>query len=416
MNTLTKYITCFLLASGVMTMSAQVERDNDEDREREPNIADFQLGQGLQFSLNEGDYKFHIGGFIQPAVGYQKLGDASADYEFNSKRAFFIIDGTAVKEKVSFLLQTDFSFNEPLLDAWVAYHPSKSITITAGQKQTFLNNREMIYREDKLQFTERSRLSQLYSNTGREFGLFVQGRFGESFGIAPGLAMTSGDGRNSFGSDSRDNDKGGVKYGARLDIFPLGYFKEGNDQYTADLGREESVKIVLGGAVSQNNGASNARGEGHGDFLFYDAAGNEDLPDYSQLYVDMLLKYKGFSFLGEYVNSSASDLGTPFLDTNGSDILAPTQVSEYLVLGDSYSLQTGYVTNSGYSLDLRYEKTNPEFENNLNSILPDSNSYTIGLTKYFVGNNLKLQASYSKIDFAQGNDLSVGELVFQIVF
>jgi len=130
----------------------------------------------------------------------------------------------------------------------------------------------------------------------------------------------------------------------------------------------------------------------------------------------MLLKYKGFSFLGEYVNSSASDLGTPFLDTNGSDILAPTQVSEYLVLGDSYSLQTGYVTNSGYSLDLRYEKTNPEFENNLNSILPDSNSYTIGLTKYFVGNNLKLQASYSKIDFAQGNDLSVGELVFQIVF
>ncbi|PRP66244.1 hypothetical protein [Nonlabens agnitus] len=416
MNTLTKYITCFLLASCVMTMSAQVDRDDDEDREREPNTADFRLGQGLQFSLNEGDYKFHIGGFIQPAVGYEKLGEASADYQFNAKRAFFIIDGTAVKEKVSFLLQTDFSFNEPLLDAWVAYHPTKSITITAGQKQTFLNNREMIYREDKLQFTERSRLSQLYSNTGREFGLFVQGRFGESFGIAPGIAMTSGDGRNSFGSDSRDADKGGLKYGARLDVYPLGYFKDGNDQYTADLGREESLKVLIGGAVSQNNGASNASGEGHGDFLFYDINGNEELPDYSQAYVDLLMKYKGFSFLGEYVNSSASNLGTPFLDTNANDILAPTEVSEYLVLGDSYSLQAGYVTKSGFSLDLRYENTNPEFENNLSSLLRDSNSYTIGLTKYFLDHNLKLQASFSKIEFAQGDDLNVGELVFQIVF
>lgn len=409
-------MTCFLLIGCFMNLFAQVDNDNDDDSENEPQLTDFKLGEGLNISLNNGDYQFHIGGFIQPSIGYQELAGADTDFNFNAKRAFFIIDGTAVKEKISFLLQTDFSFNEPLLDAWVAYHPTKSIIITAGQKQTFLNNREMIYREDKLQFAERSRLSQIYSNTGREFGLFVQGRFGNKFGIAPAVALTSGDGRNSFGADSRDTDKGGVKYGVRVDVYPIGYFKEGNDQYTADLGREESLKILLGGAVSQNNGASNENGEGHGDFLFFDEDGNENLPDYSQIYLDLLLKFKGFSFLGEYVNSSASDLGTPFLNDNGTDVLAPSQISEFLVLGNSYSLQTGYVTKNGYSLDLRYEQTNPEFENNSTSILTDSNSYTVGLTKYFLGNNLKLQASYSKVEFAQGDSLDIGEVVFQIVF
>jgi hypothetical protein len=61
-------------------------------------------------------------------------------------------------------------------------------------------------------------------------------------------------------------------------------------------------------------------------------------------------------------------------------------------------------------------QTTPEFENNLNSILPDANSYSIGLPKYFRANNLKLQASYSKTDFAQGTDISAAELLMQIVF
>ncbi len=408
MKSFKTYVSLLVILTAALPLYAQQEPPS--------NVANFELGTGLGFSFNEGDYLFNIGGFVQPSTRYEQLEGADGNFFFNSKRSYLMISGKAVKEKVSFLIQSDFSTNDPLLDAWIAYHPTDKITISAGQKQTFLNNREMIYREDRLQFTDRGRLSQNFSQTGREFGLFAQGSFGTNFIISPAVAVTSGDGKNSFGADTRDPDKGGVKYGARLDLYPLGAFIPGNDLYTADLMHEPKLKMLLGGAISQNTGASGPTGEGHGDFLLYDASGNENLPDYSQQYIDLLLKYKGFSLLAEYVNASASNLDARFTDTAGNTLLVPTQVSEFLILGSSYSLQAGYVTKKGYSLDLRYEQTTPEFENNLNSLLPDASSYTIGFTKYFKGNNLKLQASYSAVDFAQGGTVSTGELLMQIVF
>ena len=385
-------------------------------QEEPKNTSDFKLGEGLTFSFNEGDYAFNIGGFIQPNINYEKIKGLDDDYEFNVKSAFFMLSGKAVKEKVSFLLQTDFSKSSPLMDAWVAYHPTQWMTITGGQKQTFVNNREMLYREDKLQFANRGMLSRMFSDTGREFGLFVETKFGKTFGIVPRVALTSGDGRNSFGTDSRDSDYGGLKIGGRLDLYPLGYFTEGNDQYTADLAHEESIKILLGAAASKNKGASNRNGEGHGDFMLYDSRGMDNLPDYSQAFIDLLIKYKGFSLLTEYANASAKNLGIPFTDEAASTLLAPKQISEYLVLGDSYNVQLGYVTTSGFSFDFRYENSQPEFKNYAESILQESSGYTFGLAKYFDGNNLKMQASVSTIDYKLGSNVVTADVLLQIVF
>ena len=367
-------------------------------------------------SFNEGNYQFNFGGSSQPSFNYSKTKGASSDNEFNAKRTYLIIGGKAIKEKVSFLIQTDYSLSEPLLDAWVAYHPFESTTITVGQKQTFANNREMTFREDKLQFTDRSFLSQNLSNTGREFGLFIESKFGDTFGIAPMLAITSGDGRNSFGADSRDTDFGGLKIGARLDIYPLGYFTEGNDLGSADLAHEDKLKVVVGGAVSKNNGVSNSTGEGHGNFLLYNSDGNNNLPDYSQAYIDFLFKYKGFSLLGEYASSGVKGLNETYTDDAATQILAPQQISEYLVLGDSYNYQIGYVTSNKWSFDFRFENASPEFESNVNSLLPDMNSYTFGITKYLKGNNLKMQAALTSINNAQGSNQTMGEFLVQIVF
>jgi hypothetical protein len=382
-----------------------------------PNTSDFKLDDnGLNFSFEENAYQFNINGFIQPSVSFEKTGGEESVNKFNARRSFLMFSGKAAKQKVSFLIQTDFSLAKPLMDAWIAYHPTDWLTITGGQKQTFVNNREMIYREDKLQFTDRSRLSRLYSATGREFGLFVESKFGNKVGIVPQLAVTSGDGRNSFGADSRDTDLGGLKIGGRLDIYPLGFFLENNQKYTADLQHEPKPKLLIGGSISKNKGVSGATGESHGDFLFYDENGKNNLPDYSQLFVDALFKYKGFSLLAEYANASASGLEKPFLDATATQILIPEQISQFLILGDSYTMQAGYVTKSGLSFDLRYENTKPEFATNINSLLPDSNSYTLGITKYFKENNIKMQASFTSIDFSQGTSATFGEFLVQIGF
>ena len=367
---------------------------------------EFQLGDGLRFNVNDGEYKFNISGFMQATYKYEKTEVSVANNYMNANNTYLSISGSMFNEKLSFLLQNNYSNAKALLDAWVAYTPVKNLKITFGQKQTFTNNREMTFYEDKLQFADRGIFSSKFSNTGREFGVFFEGQFkNENFIIKPKFAITSGDGLNSFGATSIDVDQGGLKYGGRIDMLPFGNFKEGNDGYIADLKHEDKLKVLFGAAYSYNVGASNKVGEGHGDFVFYDKNLKVKSPDYRKFYEDILFKYKGFSFLAEYTNTTASNLGGSFIDSSATTPLYITEISQYLVLGNGYNIQSGYVTKSGYSLDLKYEKLNKEFENNA-SLLTNQEAYTIGLTKYFKGNNFKIQSSVSSNNVDKFNTTS----------
>ena len=386
---------------------------------------EFQLGDGLRFNVNDGEYKFNINGFIQGALKHEKMDGSDATNYMNTKNTYLSISGSMYKEKVSFLLQNNFSNATPLLDAWIAYAPISSLKISFGQKQTFTNNREMTFYEDKLQFVDRGIFSSEFSNSGREFGVFFESQLGKNtFVIKPKFAVTSGDGINSFGANSTDVDKGGLKYGGRIDILPLGNFKAGNDGYIADLLHEDKIKILVGAAFSYNKGASNKVGEGHGDFVFYDNNLKEKLPDFRKSYGDILIKYKGFSFLGEYVNSSALSLEGSFINSTATAPLFMTEISNYLVLGNGLNIQSGYVTKSGYSLDIKYEKLTKEFNNNY-SLLSNQDAFTIGFTKYIKGNNLKIQTSVTSINLDQFNatlntiekrQKVTAQLSFQVVF
>lgn len=274
----------------------------------------------------------------------------------------------------------------------------------------------MTYNENQFQFTERSLLSTSLTETGREFGIFVDGQFlVEGVGIAPQVGLTSGDGRNSFGENARDTDRGGVKYGGRLDIYPIGYFKAGNELMTADLLREESPKIIVGGAASYNHGASNRVGEGHGNFSLYDSQQRLKYPDYRKFYADILMKYNGFSLLGEYAKTSATSLQGTFVNQAATNPLQPQQISSYLMLGDAYNVQAGYVMKNGLAVDIRHSVLKPEFQEYENSVMTDVASYTVGLSKYFKGNSLKIQTAISRVDFSGTKETS-GELLFQIIF
>jgi hypothetical protein len=386
-------------------------------QEQTPKPAETGLGNGLNFSLNENQYQFKISGFLQPSWQMSKLDTLKTENTFRSKRSYLNFGGKALKEKLSFFVQIDFSASTPLLDAFATYHFNSKWNLSAGQRRTFTNNREMTFDEDKLQFSERGMLSNSFSGNGREFGLFLEGKLGSKFVIHPQLAITSGDGPNSFGLNSTDIDLGGFKYGGRLDMYPLGEFSEGNRGYAADLKHESKPKILIGGAASFNKGASSAKGEGHGDFRFYDKNKTSNLPDYRKISADILVKFKGFSLLAEFINSSASGLSGTYTDSvPNAPYLKPGQISQYLVLGNAYNVQAGYVTKSGYSLDLRYEKQDPEFPNEPLSVLPKAEVATIGLSKYFPDNRLKIQATVSQIKFVNNVKAIQSELLLQVVF
>ena len=393
-------------------------------QESSQNKSDFDFGNGVSLSFEDGDYNFSINGYIKPTYVYNEMNsivDGGTINEFNrqfkSKNSVLEISGNAKKEKVSFSIRMDYSLSNPLLEAWVGYHPSKSINVYFGQKNSFLNNREMIFNEDILQFTDRSLLSQNHTNSyGQEFGLFIETTFGEEFILSPKFAVTSGDGRNSFGEDSRDSDLGGVKFGARLDLYPFGNFSKGNEG-SVDLVGEQKLIMELGFAYSKNIGTSHRTGNGHGDIMFYDADGNNNLPDYEKIFIDLLLKYKGFSFLAEYADAAASGLNQTYTDT--FNLLIPQQISEYLVLGSSYNFQLGYIFQNDIGIDFRYEFSTPEFTNEINnsyenSILQDFENMSLGISKYFDDNNLKIQVGVSSIKYFYGDETTIAELVCQI--
>ena len=393
-------------------------------QESSQNKSDFDFGNGVSLSFEDGDYNFSMNGYIKPTYVYNEMTsivDGGTINEFNrqfkSKNSVLEISGNAKKEKVSFSIRMDYSLSNPLLEAWVGYHPSKSVNVYFGQKNSFLNNREMIFNEDILQFTDRSLLSQNHTNSyGQEFGLFIETTFGEEFILSPKFAVTSGDGRNSFGEDSRDSDLGGVKLGARLDLYPFGKFSKGNEG-SVDLVGEQKLIMELGFAYSKNIGTSHRTGNGHGDIMFYDADGNNNLPDYEKIFVDLLLKYKGFSFLAEYADAAASGLNQTYTDT--FNLLIPQQISEYLVLGSSYNFQLGYIFQNDIGFDFRYEFSKPEFTNEINnsyenSILQDFENMSFGISKYFDNNNLKIQVGVSSIKYFYGDETTIAELVCQI--
>ena len=257
------------------------------------------------------------------------------------------------------------------------------------------NNLSMQIMEYNLQFASRNNLSQNFTESGREFGIFVESKFSlGNIGFKPIVAITSGDGKNSFGLSSSDTDQGGVKYGGRLNIYPFGFFKADNEFIGHDTYREKSSKLMIGIASSLNQGTSHKVGEGHyyedaptdGTFMFFDNSGVFKLPNYLKNYIDILYKYNGFNFLFEYVNTAASNLQGISLNSAGSLLLEPTQISQYLVLGNAFNLQAGYLFKSLLSLDGRFTRLSPDkfsFMNNA-TFYNRKNCYEIGCSKYFI--------------------------------
>ncbi len=362
----------------------------------------FRLGEGLILSLNAGDYTFGLGGNIKTAYSYTRDTSKllSNKHGFHVRRGQFLFKGTAKKEKFRFYILADFIETWSLLEAWTAFDVAqKHLSITVGQKLVNTNNKELINHQNYFQFSQSSLLSRRFSRLGREFGLFIDGKWNlGQIVLKPSISITSGDGINSFGNGTTDRfDYGGVKFGGRLDILPFGNFTSDNNFLGADLIREKKPKLALGIAASSNQGASDKVGEGHGNIMFYSQNINgsfrDAYPNYQKIYADLLFKYKGFNLGLEFVNSYATEVFGLFTDPdpNNQTPIYRGDIAESLVLGMGFNAQLGYTLPNFWSFDLRYTRLIPEFDTNLQSLLVEEKSYIFGISKFFKGQAFKIQ-------------------------
>ena len=423
-----KIISIISLFAIITTVHAQESNQDISASFDKNNDYTYNLGSGILFNFDDSTHMFQIGGMSQPRFLNSRVNDTTLDpgNYFGIKRSYFSLNGSLNKGMFSFLIQTNFSDSYPLLDAWAGYHPNKNVSIYFGQRMSPFNNLSMQIMEYNLQFASRNYLSQNFTESGREFGLFIESKFSiGNIGFKPILAITSGDGKNSFGVLSSDTDQGGLKYGGRLNIYPFGFFKENNEFIGHDTYKEKSHKLMLGFSSSLNQGASHEIGEGHyfqdlppnGTFMFFDTIGNRKLPNYLKNYVDILYKYKGFNILFEYVNTAAYNLQGTSLNSTGSLLLEPTQISQYLVLGNAFNIQGGYLFKSDWSIDMKFGRSYYEFKQTY-SILQNYDSMGAGITKYFSNRAVKTQlmASYVNFPSLENQNILGLECLLQIKF
>ena len=375
-------------------------------------LGDYGLGGGLKIASRDYNYGFQLGGAIQPKISFLENSER-VNTRFSPELTFLRIQGFAIKEKLAFFIQSDYSRNDLLMDAWISYAPVERIKLTIGQMPNIGNNREMLFYEDQLSFTSRSLFSSQFCQTGREIGVRLEGEF--NFGKAkvyPKIAITTGDGRNSFGDDSRDVDIGGYKYAFRLDLSPFGDFSEGNTNFSADLVFEKKLKILIGVSGSYNFGASGPVGESHGDFTMYRNV-SLDLPDYRKWYLDALLKYRGVSLLFEMGQATATSLIGLKHSVVPSDILLPEEISGYLSLGTGGNFLAEIMIRKDFSLAGNYSIVYPEFDYS-GGLFVATSLTNLGFNYYHRGHNAKLHLDYGIYRDTDGLLENQVQVIFQV--
>ena len=395
-------------------------------------LGDYIPGNGITLASDDDNYKVVLRGYAQSLfesrrVRYDSVGffDKSVYNRFRARRVRLRISGKQSNPGFSYRLQLNLAESEVendelsnvLWDAWVGYNINKYYRVSFGQKSSPTDNIEVLMASNTLQLPERSRLTGAFSNI-REIGLFLDGRNnikGSKWVIKPSVNITTGDG---YGYKFNSKDFGGLKYGARVNFLPFGLFRNFGQFRQGDLVRELNPKLLIGFSASYNDGITSRRGRRNGDFVYYTLNGTDtsyQLPDFFKFGADILFKYRGFSLIGEFVQTKAfipdgithrndrynnpNNLTTNFRTYSPADY-----VRTQMMLGSGLNLQAGYIFKSLFSIDGRFTSLRPDELSFLNnSLFYNRNKYyEIGVSKYFTKNyTFKVQASYRIIDDAR---------------
>ena len=352
-----------------------------------------------QIVQNSSTMKFT--GRIQNLGLVEMQGDA-VETNLLVRRARLKFEGVAINPKFQYKVElglTNRDHGSPIpqtqnsarmiLDAVVQYEIGANTHLWFGQTK-LPGNRERVISSAKLQFVDRSLLNSNY-NIDRDMGLQLHQKFDLGTMRAKAIVSVSqGEGRNIT-----TGNVGGFDYTGRLELLPLGAFTSKGDYFGSDLKREETPKLALGLSYDYHDNASRSRGN-TGSFL-------SQTRTLSTIFADMMFKYKGFSVMAEYAIKS-SDESPVFVDAS--------DLEYHFVTGSALNIQAGYLLQSDWELAARFTSVTPE------AVLAqeDVSMYTLGISKYIDGHNLKVQSDFSMILEGEMEQSYLARLQFELSF
>lgn len=390
---MTKYVVLLIILVLPLTMSAQqnnlelfisdsLDGGQNEILEKLKNLPNVEIGKGITFRPKSDAYEMTIRFRMQNMLG-MSFGKRFylAETEAQVKRLRLRFDGYIFSPEFIYSIQLGFSSYDTevipngnmnlIRDAVIYYMPNSSWNIGFGQTKV-KSNRARINSSSALQFIDRSIVNSEFGGD-RDFGFFGEYYYGgyDTFAIATKVSLTLGEGRNWNTSA-----KGGLAYTGRLELYPFGRLHGKGEYVEGDLEDEQAPKLMIGVGYTFNNKAQRVQGW-KGDII--DGGETRDICSY---YADMVMKYRGFAFAADYLGRY-----TP------QDAIISNE--QYVYTGTGLNIQLSHLFNGKWEVAVRDSTMFPD--NNLKDIVGYSewNQSTIGITRYIIGHNLKVQLDIS---------------------
>ena len=357
------------------------------------------FGKGLRFKTEDGTFGLKIGVRVQPRWD-NVYNTETKKYEQQAwvKRGRLKFDGFMVNENLRYKIEFDV-VGGYVRDAMVKYRFAKHSDLWFGQGK-LPGNRERVVSSGNLQFADRSLFNSHYTldrDVGFQFHHYFE--VGEKFIIRDAYAISSGNGilNKTF--------KPSPSLTAKIELLPFGFFTKKGDYTGADLQREKTLKMALAFSADYNMGTSKSRSH-IGSTL-------GDTRDLLTLNADVLFKLKGWSLLAEWgMRSAANDSALVY------DAVGVAESAFYT--GWGMNAQTGYVFKNNWEIALRYAFTTPDDLLDRNNVpvtyYHKQTDQTIAVSKYIVGQKLKIQADLTYRDRVGQDNLMIGRLQMEIHF
>ena len=358
--------------------------ESNELIEQLKNMPFIEVGKGVSFQARNKTFGMTMRARMQSLLEF----DLDEDFHHTMtdaevKRIRLNFEGYVLSPKLLYSIQLGFAPNDMktapngnsnvVRNAILFYKPNSHWNFGVGQAK-IKANRAHSTSSSALEFVDRSIVDGQFQ-LDRDFGFFAESYYtlAASFDVAAKASITMGEGRNWGKSSSQS----GFAYTGRLELFPLGSFKGKGEAFEGDYEHEEHPKLMLGGAFSYNDKATRLNGQ-TGDFL-----PNGETRSLKSYFADVVFKYRGFAFAADFMGRACSQP------------LFPNEPETTIFVGKGVNVQASYMLPKHWSLALRNatlfadEKIRPAVGYN------QFNQTTLGITKYLMGHNFKVQAAAS---------------------
>ena len=356
----------------------------------------YNFGKGVGITSADSIFQLNLRFRMQNRLTFMENEGEKTKYEGEIRRLRLRFDGYVGNPKFLYVIQLSFAPKDMgktvegesvniIRDAAMTYRPNENWSFIFGQTK-LPGNRQRINSSGALQLTDRS-INNSKFNIDRDFGLqaYYHQERKDKFGYVIKTAVSTGRGRNFQGSESDSYALTG-----RVELFPMGSFKNNGAYFEGDIARETTPKLMLAGTFSHNNNAENSQGQ-TGTQLY-------ETRNLNSFMADAILKYDGWAGMVSFMNRNVDDAITYATNPDG------TKSNSYVYAGHGMDYQLSYLFPSNYELIGRVsnQKMKTQLYEQLN--LPNTTEFTLGVTKYLWEHAFKLQAefTYDKLDFYQG--------------